>query len=58
VLDVSDVDGIGRERVRGVPSENAAAQLVLLAAAPGPDHAVHIEGYGVVGTARDLGDVA
>jgi hypothetical protein len=58
VRDVADVDGVGDGGVGGEAAEEAAAELVLLAAAPGPDGAVCVEGEGegVVGAACDLGD--
>jgi hypothetical protein len=39
-------------------ASEAAGELALLAAAPGPNQAVGGEGEGVVGSAGDLGDVA
>ena len=44
VRDVADVDGVGDVGVGGEAAVEAAAELVLLAAAPGPDGAVCVEG--------------
>jgi hypothetical protein len=44
VLNVPDVDRVRRERVFGVSPEDMSTKLVLLVAAPGPNHAVYVEG--------------